>query len=695
MNENKMDFIAAFNNERFFEECRFYVEQLNFPQNFEVGMLGITQGKSMTSAYNEGMQASDAKYKVYLHQDVFILNKNFIYDILEIFRSDSSVGMIGVIGGAGLPEDAVYCDEWNIGRVKSDNATNRIELELSQHAKYMDADAIDGMIMITQYDIPWRDDLFQGWDYYDISQSFEFRKRGYRIVVPYQKEAWCLHDCGMSKLQNYDQVRKVFCKEYIKNFRDEDFKERPLADPVQAGRLEIIRDKLVWLFDQREMAMISDVLRELSALDLRQTELRIMKNVFEIYDMEMEDEARDYVMFTDCFRTWQQIYEFYIEVKFLLRRIEQGYTGEEHVGALISMVREKKLSQWALLVISKRAVFEWEKVMTFLVSQVPELCEEKYAEKGRTMNIAISLNDGYTKYACVLLTSVLKHHRNLTVCVYALHQIGGLEPSNKEKLKSVMEEGKGEIFFLEVDAAPFNEHFFITEMWSVESYLRLALPDVLPANVERILYLDIDMIVNDNLEELYYMDIGENCIAACKDMGSGIPFNDIRDDIFKEHLTKEGFVYFCAGMMLWNVTEIKKRVNLEKFWQVSEQLENKLLAPDQDLLNYIFWDKVIAVDAIRYNAFSYCMKWSGVDYQRIKQTSAIVHFSGPKPWSSKQGKGFYSIERLWWEYARLTPYYIDFVEDLGEEGELLLRHLLGYDPQAVAGQQKIKESVAD
>ena len=36
----------------------------------------------MTSGYNNAMKKTDAKYKVYLHQDVFILNHNFLMDIL-------------------------------------------------------------------------------------------------------------------------------------------------------------------------------------------------------------------------------------------------------------------------------------------------------------------------------------------------------------------------------------------------------------------------------------------------------------------------------------------------------------------------------------------------------------------------------------------------------------------------------------
>jgi hypothetical protein len=63
--------------------------------------------------------------------------------------------------------------------------------------------------------VPWREDLFGGWDFYDISQSFEFRRVGYRVVVPNMQRPWCLHDCGFMNLASYDHWRHVFLEEYM------------------------------------------------------------------------------------------------------------------------------------------------------------------------------------------------------------------------------------------------------------------------------------------------------------------------------------------------------------------------------------------------------------------------------------------------------------------------------------------------
>lgn len=79
-----------------------------------------------------------------------------------------------------------------------------------------EVEGIDGMLMATQYVIPWREDLFDGWDFYDLSQSFEMKRRGRRIVVPVHKQPWCVHDDKpLLSVWNYDKYRRKFIEEYI------------------------------------------------------------------------------------------------------------------------------------------------------------------------------------------------------------------------------------------------------------------------------------------------------------------------------------------------------------------------------------------------------------------------------------------------------------------------------------------------
>jgi hypothetical protein len=81
---------------------------------------------------------------------------------------------------------------------------------------YQEVQCIDGLIMITQYDLPWREDLFNGWHFYDSSQSMEFIKSGYKVVIPRQSHPWCIHECGVTSLSNgYHDYRQAFINNYL------------------------------------------------------------------------------------------------------------------------------------------------------------------------------------------------------------------------------------------------------------------------------------------------------------------------------------------------------------------------------------------------------------------------------------------------------------------------------------------------
>ncbi|MCC2401532.1 glycosyltransferase family protein, partial [Bacillus paranthracis] len=80
---------------------------------------------------------------------------------------------------------------------------------------FMSVQAIDGLFMATQYDIPWREDLFQGFHFYDVSQSLEFQRAGYLIGIPNQSNLWCIHYNGDEfDADTYEKDRKVFVEQY-------------------------------------------------------------------------------------------------------------------------------------------------------------------------------------------------------------------------------------------------------------------------------------------------------------------------------------------------------------------------------------------------------------------------------------------------------------------------------------------------
>lgn len=209
MDRKKVAFISCVNDELLYHRCREYIDSLEIPDGFSVEVKEIRGAKGMPSAYNQAMAESTAKYKVYLHQDTFVYNRGLIGEIVTFFSSYPEVGLLGVVGGARLPksgiwfEDGLHCygKVWEYRRpglqlpfLQSWNERKeRIVRFRPVRRPYQPVLVVDGLIMITQYDIPWREDLYDSFLYYEGPHSLEFIKRGYRVAVPYQKEPWCMH----------------------------------------------------------------------------------------------------------------------------------------------------------------------------------------------------------------------------------------------------------------------------------------------------------------------------------------------------------------------------------------------------------------------------------------------------------------------------------------------------------------------
>ncbi|MFP3153796.1 glycosyltransferase family protein [Lachnospiraceae bacterium ZAX-1] len=213
MNEKKFCFIMCINDSLYEDECVHYIYKLNIPSGYEMEVIAIKDAHSMTLGYNEGMNKTDAKYKIYLHQDVFIVNKNILYDLLALFEN-KSIGMVGVVGCLNLMSTAIMWKEKAVGKLYSSNVYTTSSLYGEIEAEFQEVEAIDGLIMMTQYDIVWRDDIFLHWHFYDISQSKEFQKKGYKVVVPSTDIPWCLHNNGSSNMEPYFEERIKYLKEY-------------------------------------------------------------------------------------------------------------------------------------------------------------------------------------------------------------------------------------------------------------------------------------------------------------------------------------------------------------------------------------------------------------------------------------------------------------------------------------------------
>ena len=375
MNDNKIAFIICTNNQLYFNECCYYINRLLLPEGFERDVIGIEDAPSMCAGYNAGMQSSDAKYKVYLHHDVFIKEPKFIFYLLERFRSAPDVGMIGMVGGCGMPKTGVTYLAWNEGTVDCREPDFAYQL-ICDPVQQEDCpvDAVDGLLMATQYDIAWREDLFVNFDFYDVSQSFEMRKAGYHIVVPYQKTPWVIHDSSFAKLNYYDKNRKIALETYPEFFTEED--GFPFVYEEEWENLsEILAGEVRGFIDSGNWEDAGKLIAAYHKNQMKNSALELYGVMCEIYQKEQECGVKE--SFFDKTGGYAAAYEKYITVRFLLRRLECKMESAAY-SELKQAVTDGRISAEALFLLILHGNYDKEMVLC----KVIPWCEAAGDESG-------------------------------------------------------------------------------------------------------------------------------------------------------------------------------------------------------------------------------------------------------------------------------------------------------------------------
>ena len=223
LNGNKLCVITCVNDDGKYAEMLSSFRKMLVPNNMIIEYVSMRGEKSIFEGYQKAMNSSDAKYKIYIHQDVIILDKKFLINLLNLFVNNPQCGIAGVIGGHAFDDNGVWWNSELAGAIFDTNNYDQIPYEQRYYDKEVQNEfvaAIDGLLIATQYDINWRYDLFSGWHLYDVSQCLEFHRAGYTVGVVAQPKTACLHKCGLVKLGNYDDVRKKILIEYDREIKE-------------------------------------------------------------------------------------------------------------------------------------------------------------------------------------------------------------------------------------------------------------------------------------------------------------------------------------------------------------------------------------------------------------------------------------------------------------------------------------------
>ncbi len=189
LDEKKIAFVVYVQDEADYKVCTESLRELSCPAGFSIELIPVVNATSRGKAYQTGMEKSDAKYKVYIDSSAWVVYENLLTELMDIFSRHPEIGILGLSGTEIIPPNAPFwISPQRLGKWSDKNGTAHEFGAFDE--PFREVQALDLYFLMTQYDIPWRTDLFNDDLFLCAAQSIEFKRKGYKAYVVHQDAPW-------------------------------------------------------------------------------------------------------------------------------------------------------------------------------------------------------------------------------------------------------------------------------------------------------------------------------------------------------------------------------------------------------------------------------------------------------------------------------------------------------------------------
>ncbi len=306
------------------------------------------------------------------------------------------------------------------------------------------------------------------------------------------------------------------------------------------------------------------------------------------------------------------------------------------------------------------------------------------SQDNKSIVVVCASDNNYSMPLAVTMRSALENLQDTYKIIFYVID-GGISRFNKRKILQSLIPEKCEVKFIQISTSlidtlteshkPMESKSVTTRLdyISIASFYRLLIPDLLPNQIEKVIYLDCDLVIKGNLLHLWGIDLGENYVLAVRD--TWIP--NISSPTSSLNYTALGLEpdlqYFNAGVLVINLKKWRDEGFSDKALKYFRQNINHIGYYDQGLLNALLVKQWGALDPRwNVNVTSYFTDSSGSYlswkdsgsflsediYSEVVTQPYILHYiSNIKPWNSwhcRQKEEFFKyVDMTAWSGWRL------------------------------------------
>lgn len=254
------------------------------------------------------------------------------------------------------------------------------------------------------------------------------------------------------------------------------------------------------------------------------------------------------------------------------------------------------------------------------------------------MDIAFTSDNNYLTYLGVTLCSICENNRGTQLNFHII--MSDKITSGKEKILydiSNRYNASLNLYSISEDlfmSFPLTKSENINHI-SLATYFRLYLSEILPNSIDKVLYLDCDIICNGSIMGLWNTDIRNVAVGVVPDM------DEANLNIYRRLRYPVMLGYFNAGVLLVNLEYWRSNKVREECLAYIDANADTLLYNDQDVLNYVFRNMKTLLP-IKYNVQESALyervniSWEyDEQLEEALRNPVIIHYTtGQKPWNT-------------------------------------------------------------
>ena len=252
--------------------------------------------------------------------------------------------------------------------------------------------------------------------------------------------------------------------------------------------------------------------------------------------------------------------------------------------------------------------------------------------------LACAFDEDFALPAAVALRSVSMHWTQSTALdVYIID--GGVSPRSRSQIEESIVKSRRRLHWCSIDLERFLDLPLFAGV-KRQVYDRLALGEVIPEEIERVVYLDMDVLALRCISELWTIELNGNPIAAVQDMAIPRVSSPLGLGEFEALGLSPDTPYFNNGLLVlemkpWREEEMAARlmhylrVNANRIFHFEQHAFNALCAGRWCALDPR-WNVIASLAGRRYFRSKHLSREL---HQIVSRSPWILHFAGTfKPW---------------------------------------------------------------